>query len=835
MTGTEQNPTSNASTREPAAFHGAFAAGVAIAASGALWFGFASAPLVGGEDALVRGLLLALAIWLLATAHTWNAAVSRREAERLEAAQADTSMLAPVGSGSARSALRWLSPTALVLGAVALAGALALRFAPSVQQHLDPADLRLLGAGSIVVLWILALGATWKWWQATTRRLRREGAEGNAALAQAAMARLPVMISLCTPDGRRVACNDRFAEVFKRSPDDLDEGKWREFVHQSDRSSFDTIFERDPGGFSPVAVEYGVTTPGGDNHWIREQFVPERVHGVLHGYIAVGVDITSQVRNETEYVEQIDALKEESEKRALDAARLEDERDAARTECRQQESNLRAEKERSRKKDESLKSAREQRDKARADLKESRAAGAAIKAESSRLTGVIARLEGELEQAGDEVATLDAKCTKQAERIEQYKTDAVEARRQESQLRAKIKRLTEETQQQADQIESLGREREDADAAASDLQSRLEREVSAAVEAARDPIRSRINAVHHRLSDAAAGAPAHGALDAIESSLAIVESIGALVSDAEEEEPEAGGARERAFDLREVVRDAGRIVQAIGVGPRVEAEIERDFPASVYGDAYRVRAAVQQMGALLVGRPGVDSLTLRLTHTGVLPSMVSVRIELVAHGEGLDADAVGRSIAPNDQSHDSRETAFAWSRFASMEGEHGAEAADPNTLTVWLTTSFMRRMTGEAASPQAAAPDPTESQAADDLPPLSQAARLSQPAPQVEPPRIPQEDHECSLGQVLELGQATARIRATRSLSGGVIVRFTAAGGKQVEAPAQVESCRKLGPRRFDALLRFSSLSDETKAQLRKIAMMNRRLTTFVSRDEPAA
>jgi len=839
MIGAEQNATNDTPQRGPAVFHGALAIAVGAATTAALWFGFAGAPVVGAEDTLVRGVLCALALWLLATAHARNASASRLDLERLQAAQADTSMLGPSSVAGAGPPIGWLRPAPVALGALALAGALALRFAPIVQQMVTPADMRLLGAGAVGAVWILAIGAAFGWWRATVRRLRREGAEGNADLAQAAMGRLPVMISLCAPDGRRLACNDRFTEVFKRATEDLEEGKWIEFVHQSDRSSFDAVFERDPGGFSPVCVEYGVATPGGDNRWIREQFLPERLHGVLHGYIAVGVDITNQVRNEAEYVEQLDALKEAAEKHGLVVGRLEEERDAARRENDELKANLRSESQRARQRGESLEKAREQRDKAKAESKELRAERTALKSETRRLADTNARIEKELDESRAELVRLTELQAEQAERVAQYKAEAEESRRQESQLRAKVKRLTEEAQRQAEQIDALTRARDDAEAAAHDLNDRFETEIADASRTALGSVRVRAEAATEGLARAIAGAPGDADLDALESSLAIIESISAMAGDAfsgaasSPARPEPG--RERDFDLRALVRDAAKIAEMVAGegGPRIHAEVEADFPASVYGDSHRLRAAILHMGSLLAGLPDADAITLRLEHFGALPSMVSVRIEFVVHGDSFDADAVGQAIAPGGDA--SAEAVAAWRRFAAMGGEQGAEAADAKTLTLWLKTSLMRRTAAASERPMASAPIAPAAPAEDDLPPLSQAARESQPPPQTEPPRIPQEDHECSLGQVLELGQMSARIRTTRSVSGGVVVRFTGADGKQVEVAAQVESSKKAGPRRYDTLLRYPDLAEATKAQLRKIAMMNRRLTTFVSRDEPAA
>ena len=122
-----------------------------------------------------------------------------------------------------------------------------------------------------------------------------------------------VMITACLPTGERTEFNRHFLELLGRSFEELQGKGWLEFVHPDDRQDVLSIVER------PLATnetrrehDYCIQHRNGQYIWLRETLTPRfDEKDQLVEFTGTAIDITSQIRNETAFDEQLTDLRAE--------------------------------------------------------------------------------------------------------------------------------------------------------------------------------------------------------------------------------------------------------------------------------------------------------------------------------------------------------------------------------------------------------------------------------------------------------------------------------------------------------------------------------------------
>lgn len=797
------------------------------------------APWAAAEPILFVGGATGIYLWLLVLTNASSRVRAGEQRRRLEVFRNRETLTADsidIEPGAPVRLTYW--PGWIVL-ALALGATATVRFVPSGLSWLTPADDLLLIAIVAAVVWLVAVAGIVNHVRARRSALRYRAEQRGKRLAVDALEDLPVMVSLCTPDGRRKHFNARFREVTGRDEQQLGGRNWLDCVHADDRPLFDDLFREDAKRAPKwLEVEYGMTAADGENRWVRERFVPRCGHkGRLVGYLAVGVDITTQVENEAENARELERLnksvqeqREQIEQHKLEAARLNDELSkVARSRDRLQTKAASA-LDKVREAEKKLADARGEQAAAKADLKALKAEQQQIRTENRKLSQTLDKLQEQAEKQQGEEAQLHEQLGSSEKLLEQSKEAAAETRRIESQLRTKIKRLTTRSQELEEALEaSRGaeaqaiREMDHYREAAATKAAEHQRELAGALRPQMDGVRQTIEQVR-------SGSLSDTELSELENAKASIASIALFLDGVLGKTPEADRCDNenspdiRSFDLRAAVQSVSALLDldtaAIGREVNLQCAVDEDFPPQVCGDSVHIREALLLLGRRAVEIADQGNISIHLSHDGTTSAHVAAKFEITHDTAQIEPErlrelfavetaAVGLGEATDEQG---RQPAVAWRLIKDMKGEFGLEARAEGGFVVWFTLPLPRRDTTVSAAPEPVAPAPIQ---------------IESPAEQrpTAAPRLPQEELNADLGQVRELGAQSIRLQAAKELEGLVPITILAGEGEKIELLTQVESCKKVAMRNYDVILRFTDMTEQQRQQILHIAMTHRPLT----------
>lgn len=853
-------------------------------------------PWARAEPLLLLGGSVSICLWLLALIRAVNGAKAEQERRGLKVVRDRETLVAEPVSPEPVAPVRLTNGPALLLLVLSLAAAVALRLRPeavgwfrlewvrpawlpiNVTSLEGPTVLRLVASGALA---LVALAAIHKRRRAWRLGLERHAAEGSERLAAEALNGMPVMISICTPDGHRRRLNSRYIEVMGGGAavrigsggmvggavgggngaggpvvagvdDPRFAGRaWFDLVHEDDRELFDKVFaDALSGGGSGAKrgscqeIEYGVKLPesaGGGNRWIRERFVPRRRDdGTLVGYLAVGIDITAQVENETESARVIADLREENHDQHEHIEEVEEEvgrlgaelASTVKARDRLQE-KLDAARDTVRSADDRVAAARDEASQAKADMRQMRTEHQQMKAEHRKISQQLTRAEREVESLRRKEATLETRIEKREELLESAKATATEARHKESQLRVKVSKLTTRCQDLKEQLDGALDEQSQT---AEEIEARKQAAEAAAaqqVERFAADMRGRIADVCQMVQRVRLGSVNDSHLAELENAQASIASLaimfdGALGATADEAWPVQGEPEQRAFDVRNAAQSVARMLAPTAEerGVKLKCVVAPDFPPHLTGDPVRTREAWLLLAERALQVVDGGTVTVRLAHSGAGPALVAARCEVSHDSARLDAQEL-RTLFAMDEGAEERlegdsglfESAVAWRLLKALGADYGLEVEGGGGFRLWFSVSLARpHMADHVDAPDAGrAGDETPAHAADTARPASA-------------PRLPQELVKSNLGEIKELGQDSARLQTTRELEGVVdLVIEEGEGGSSIRISAEVESCHRDGMRCFDVVLRFIELTPPLRARIAQVALTNRRSSTIES------
>ncbi len=819
------------------------------------------------EPLLLSGLCAGVCACLLVQGAARNAGNARDLRHRLGLAQRQRSLVS--NSDRAESvrpdrALWWAS---IVLGLIGPVAAGILRFEPMASEWAQRADGPVqVKFGLTALIWIAALTALLTGARRRSLAIALHGALGGARLLEESLESFPVMVSVLLPDGTRSHFNARFREVTGRDDSQLLGHAWLDCVHASDRALFEQLgaplLESGP---SVRELEYGLACTNGANRWIRERFVPQRDdNDSLLGYVAVGVDITAQVEQDSKRADELarangelERLRDEAGSAEAQVAGLKSEltsasrsRDRYKQVAEDAKQKASAASERLEEAELETVQANAKERVARDDLRKSRA-------EVTKLNRKLARIESDSEALRLTLQEKEEQAEEAERRVASALADAAADRDAASQLRLKVRRLTEQNQDLGRDLEAERAEHAGAVDALHDNENQIHErshERARSLAHAMRPQCGGLRDLVDRIRLSGLDELQLDALDSVRASLdsmiVLLEGEGGLPGDEADRSP-SGSAR--AFDMRAAVQQTIDLLEPVAQANDIElsASIDPSFPTQVCADSARIREVLLLLAAhtLHAGRGGTCNVS--LSSEGTSDSQAALRLQIERTGCAEEAGDLHTLFALTDEAEASpaggaRRAARAWALLREMSGEFGLEQADPETFSVWLSLNLSRRSRpGLETSTAPPAPVSSEPEAG-----ASETARESGPVSMLTPainsdgqgidsgirvpsarptrsgpPRLPQELHKCNLGEVLELGPRGARVRTGKHLKGSVTLRLVSAENERVEIDANVASCEKKSGRQHEAMLEFQGVDPQTHRTILEIAMAYRPLT----------
>ncbi len=872
---------------------------IALAASALLvvWARPGDVAWAAAEPLLLQGAVVSVCLWVLAIACAMNRANAEQERRGLKVVRQRETLVAEPVAPAAVAPVRLTHWPAMAVLVASLASAVALRLRPELFEALRlqwsrplwlPIETTSLEGATVVriiataALGLAAMAVVINHRRAWCLGLERHAAEGSERLAAEALNGMPVMISICTPDGRRRRMNRRYLEVMgggaavrigsagvigpttgeESGPvvagvdDPRFAGRaWFDLVHEDDRELFDKVFGDVAGGgaggpprrAAMQEIEYGVKLPesaGGANRWIRERFVPRRSEdGTLVGYLAVGIDITAQVENETENARVIADLREENHDQHEHIEEIEEEvgrlnaelATVTRARDRLQE-KLDAFKDTVRTADEKIAAARAEANQAKAEMRQMRTEHQQMKTEHRKVSQSLARAEREIEALRRKEATLETRIEKREELLESAKATATEARQKESQLRVKVSKLTTRCQDLKEQLEGALDEQNQTTEQIEARKAAAEAAATQQVERFAAEMRGRIADVCQMVQRVRLASVNDSHLAELESAQASMASLaimldGALGATADEAWPVQGEPEQRAFDVRSAAQSVARMLEGTAEerGVKLKCVIAPDFPPHLMGDPVRTREAWLLLAERSMQIVEGGEVTVRLAHSGAGPALVAARCEVSHDSSRLSAEQLRELFAMDDDAEERLEgdsglfeSAVAWRLLKAIGADFGLEVNSGGGFTIWFSMSLARPHMADhdgrgSGAPRRIIEEHAEGEA---------EAPLSTPA---SAPRLPQELLKSNLGEVKELGQDSARLQTTHELEGLVDLVIQAPEGAPVHLSAEVESCHRDGMRHWDVILRFTDLTPPLRARIAQIALTNRRSSTIES------
>ncbi|MCH7602080.1 MAG: PAS domain-containing protein [Planctomycetes bacterium] len=689
-----------------------------------------------------------------------------------------------------------------------------------------------------------------------------------------------VMITACLPTGERTEFNRHFLELLGRSFEELQGKGWLEFVHPDDRQDVLSIVER------PLATnetrrehDYCIQHRNGQYIWLRETLTPRfDEKDQLVEFTGTAIDITSQIRNETAFDEQLTDLraelaetKSELSKTKTARSRLQKTGEESREEIKNLTTSLKTAEDRTvqakrdagervaeaeknakssiaRMKDE----AKTQLAKAESDAKdriskledENRSTKKELqnaKAENRKFSSAAEKMQDEMSHLRQQESEFREQIVRHIKDIREANAEKEEASKKESQARAKCHRLST----RADELEAkLTEKDEELSAAREEFELRItemteeieiQKKVNTA-EALAGQLRQQLVGVTS-MTDSLLQASLDGPqLDAINNTAASIRSMSELVDQALGKSPKKSKRKKSAnesFDLRRTAQGVQDLLQEAAEqrGLKFEYEVGLNIPGLVTGDDVEIRSALMSLANASFQLADEGTIILRLTEDISTKAYATIRCEISHPNAKPKTDELEEAMAINstdkDMPHAVKEpvrhqAALAWRTIRRLEGTHGFLLPDTGGFSIWCTFNVGRVAAAAAMKPvRSSAPVPVAPLMMTDPVPATDSNE-KRPAP-----RLPVEFLKCNLGDIVELGGGGLRIFSTKTQKKRVVsVTF-----ENMNIKAEVMWSKKISARKHDVGLDFLDVTPEQRSQILRIAMDHRRVSTMLELD----
>lgn len=846
---------------------------LAGASTAALWIDGGQIAQLIPEPLLLVGAMVALVVWILVLASAMNFRRASELRERLGVLRNQESLVeVPIDLEIHHPIGIAFLPGLIAFGLVLTCTAV-LHFQPNATPWLMPfADRITLSLASTSLVWFFAIVALISCTRVSRLEIKFGASDSGGRLVGDVLESLPVMVSICMPDGTRSKFNARFREVTGRDENQLAGHEWLTCVHEADREIFQQLQSSERSHKRAIhELEYGMFTPHGATRWIRERFVPRHLDsGELVGYLAVGIDITTQVEAETrrtkeleEMSEQVErdrakvneatiesrGLKSELSKTTKSRDRYKDKAESAKE--KQTEAEKRAEK------------AKQSADDAIAERKTTDVELKNVRAENRKLDRAAGRLESQVEALERSEAAMGEQHKESQKRVDSAVAAAAEDRQAVSQLRTKVNRLTSLNQELTSELEQAQEALIAAVEQSALAQKSVNQQATQRTRMLAGALRPQVDGVHVLLAQLRGASVSDDQLNQLDSAHASIASMIAMLDGALGADADPTNATDdsdvRSFDMRAAVESVSKLLEPVAAnrGVMLECIIDPDSPTQVCGDSVRIREALLILGSQALNAVEDGALTIKLEADGATSAFVVAKIVITHDTARLDDEALQYVFAVD---HDQqglddcvdpsrRRAAVAWDLIRSLKGEFGLDASKRGGFAVWFslnltrwTTTAQKRQAGLEPAPTKQ-PTPEPQFDAGPMPmdrPLRQAVQAvvaTPPPASVSPPRnaprLPQELHKSNLGEVTELGPRGARIKCSKQQKGLVTLVLTTSDNERIELKADVVSSDKKSARNHDTILEFIDLSSRLHKQILEIALNYRPLTTLPLRDDP--
>ena len=689
-----------------------------------------------------------------------------------------------------------------------------------------------------------------------------------------------VMITACLPTGERTEFNRHFLELLGRSFEELQGKGWLEFVHPDDRQDVLSIVER------PLATnetrrehDYCIQHRNGQYIWLRETLTPRfDEKDQLVEFTGTAIDITSQIRNETAFDEQLTDLraelaetKSELSKTKTARSRLQKTGEESREEIKNLTTSLKTAEDRTvqakrdagervaeaeknakssiaRMKDE----AKTQLAKSESDAKdriskledENRSTKKELqnaKAENRKFSSAAEKMQDEMSHLRQQESEFREQIVRHIKDIREANAEKEEATKKESQARAKCHRLST----RADELEAkLTEKDEELSAAREEFELRItemteeieiQKKVNTA-EALAGQLRQQLVGVTS-MTDSLLQASLDGPqLDAINNTAASIRSMSELVDQALGKSPKKSKRKKssnESFDLRRTAQGVQDLLQEAAEqrGLKFEYEVGLNIPGLVTGDDVEIRSALMSLANASFQLADEGTIILRLTEDISTKAYATIRCEISHPNAKPKTDELEEAMAINstdkDMPHAVKEpvrhqAALAWRTIRRLEGTHGFLLPDTGGFSIWCTFNVGRVAAAAAMKPvRSSAPVPVAPLMMTDPVPATDSNE-KRPAP-----RLPVEFLKCNLGDIVELGGGGLRIFSTKTQKKRVVsVTF-----ENMNIKAEVMWSKKISARKHDVGLDFLDVTPEQRSQILRIAMDHRRVSTMLELD----
>ncbi len=689
-----------------------------------------------------------------------------------------------------------------------------------------------------------------------------------------------VMITACLPTGERTEFNRHFLELLGRSFEELQGKGWLEFVHPDDRQDVLSIVER------PLATnetrrehDYCIQHRNGQYIWLRETLTPRfDEKDQLVEFTGTAIDITSQIRNETAFDEQLTDLraelaetKSELSKTKTARSRLQKTGEESREEIKNLTTSLKTAEDRTvqakrdagervaeaeknakssiaRMKDE----AKTQLAKAESDAKdrisrledENRSTKKELqnaKAENRKFSSAAEKMQDEMSHLRQQESEFREQIVRHIKDIREANAEKEEATKKESQARAKCHRLST----RADELEAkLTEKDEELSAAREEFELRItemteeieiQKKVNTA-EALAGQLRQQLVGVTS-MTDSLLQASLDGPqLDAINNTAASIRSMSELVDQALGKSPKKSKRKKssnESFDLRRTAQGVQDLLQEAAEqrGLKFEYEVGLNIPGLVTGDDVEIRSALMSLANASFQLADEGTIILRLTEDISTKAYATIRCEISHPNAKPKTDELEEAMAINstdkDMPHAVKEpvrhqAALAWRTIRRLDGTHGFLLPDTGGFSIWCTFNVGRVAAAAAMKPvRSSVPVPVAPLMMTDPVPATDSNE-KRPAP-----RLPVEFLKCNLGDIVELGGGGLRIFSTKTQKKRVVsVTF-----ENMNIKAEVMWSKKISARKHDVGLDFLDVTPEQRSQILRIAMDHRRVSTMLELD----
>jgi PAS domain S-box-containing protein len=506
-------------------------------------------------------------------------------------------------------------------------------------------------------------------------------------------------------------------------------------------------------------------------------------------------------------------------------------------------------------------------------------------AENKKLVRAFEKIQEEIAQIRQENGDLREQMTRHIKETREAKAESVEAHKNEAQHRAKADRLTqrcEEVEKELAAVKStVAQAKSQADKAGIEAAAEVERrlhEVSA--EALASHLRKQLDGMQRMTSELLATGLDGPSKDAAYNAAATVRTMSDLVDQALVGSAASKGKNGRvpkgrilsaaatSFDLKRTASGVRDLLSdaAAARGVKVETEFAKNLPSLVHGEDLEIRTAMFALADAAMNLVQDGGLTIRLSEDVSTGAHSTIRCEINHASARIKTDAFEAALAlkSNDDAMPdptkqpmAYQAAKALRTIRQLQGQHGYMLPDSGGFSVWFTFVVGRpaaAATGSGshslrsalsaiggpgtastavparpvyASPQAVLGAPVTNVTA-------AAAALANSDPNVtrQMPRVPQEELNCSLGEVVELGADSIRVFCSKPPKRNETTITFDDVETDMELRAEVIWSKKLSRGRHDVGLKFLGLTSEEQRRILAIVMQHRKITTMTDGDE---